>query len=94
MGTFNYDKRLSEQPDYCVHEESDNEEQTYNEWKDEQVRLRYDHNAYWRQRYLELLYEFADANDSLIDKVVSLRNENRRLKKENWQLKQSRKRRR
>lgn len=55
---------------------------------------RYDDNAYWRQRYLELIYEFAEANDTLIDKVVSLRDENRRLRREIWNLKKTKGRKR
>ncbi|MEX2805017.1 hypothetical protein AB3329_07890 [Streptococcus sp. H31] len=52
-------------------------------------RERYDDNAYWRERYLRLVYDFAEANEELMNKVVSLQQENKRLKRENWNLKKT-----
>lgn len=57
-------------------------------------RKRYDDNAYWRQKYFNLCVELGQINNGLMDKVVSLQNENRRLKRENWNLKQTKRRRR
>ena len=53
-------------------------------------RERYDDNAYWRKRYFNLLFDFADSNNDLMDKVVSLQKEVRRLRLENKNLKKRR----
>lgn len=53
-------------------------------------RERYDDNAYWRKRYYSLLCDFADSNNDLMDKVVSLQKEVRRLRLENKNLKKRR----
>ena len=50
--------------------------------------------AMTKQEYRELAEEFAEATDRLIDKVVSLQNENRRLRREIWKLKQENRRKR
>lgn len=57
-------------------------------------RERYDDNAYWRKRYYSLLCDFADSNNDLMDKVVSLQKEFRRLKLENRNLKKTKGRKR
>lgn len=58
------------------------------------TRERYEDNAYWRKRYLELCYELGEIIDEQQDKIISLTTENRRLKRENWNLKQTKRRRR
>ena len=57
-------------------------------------RERYEDNAYWRKRYLELCYELGEIINEQQDKIISITNENRRLKRENWNLKQTKRRRR
>lgn len=57
------------------------------------TRERYEDNAYWRKRYLELCYELGEIIDEQQDKIISLTTENRRLKRENWNLKQTKRRR-
>ncbi|EPT35847.1 MULTISPECIES: hypothetical protein [Bacteria] len=57
-------------------------------------RERYEDNAYWRKRYLELCYELGEIINEQQDKIISLTNENRRLKRENWNMKQTKRRRR
>lgn len=57
-------------------------------------RERYEDNAYWRKRYLELCYELGEIINEQQDKIISLTNENRRLKHENWNMKQTKRRRR
>ena len=56
-------------------------------------RERYEDNAYWRKRYLELCYELVEIINEQHDKIISIANENRRLKRENWNLKQTKRRR-
>jgi hypothetical protein len=58
------------------------------------TRERYEDNAFWRKRYLELCYELGEIIDEQQDKIISLTTENRRLKRENWNLKQTKRRRR
>lgn len=57
------------------------------------IRERYE-DAYWRKRYLELCYELGEIIDEQQDKIISLTTENKRLKRENWNLKQTKRRRR
>lgn len=52
-------------------------------------RERYGDNTYWRKRYLELCYELGEIINEQQDKIISLTNENRRLKRENWNLKKT-----
>ncbi|MDG3141420.1 hypothetical protein MKL29_00910 [Streptococcus suis] len=54
----------------------------------------YDDNAYWRKRYLELCYELEEIINEQQDKIISLTNENRRLKRENWNMKNTKRGRR
>lgn len=56
-------------------------------------REHYEDNAYWRSRYQELCYELGEIVNEQQDKIISLTNENRRLKRENWNLKQTKRRR-
>ena len=57
-------------------------------------RERYEDNAYWRKRCLELCYELSEIINERQDKDISLSQENKRLKRENWNLKQTKRRRR
>ena len=56
-------------------------------------REHYEDNAYWRSRYLELCYELGEIVNEQQDKIISLTKETRRLKRENWNLKQTKRRR-
>ena len=58
------------------------------------TRERYEDNAFWRKRYLELCYELGQIIDDQQDKIITLSRENKRLKRENWNLKQTKRRRR
>jgi hypothetical protein len=53
----------------------------------------YEDNAHWRKRQLETCYELGVIINEQQDKIVSLMNENNRLKRENWNLKHNRGRR-
>ena len=57
------------------------------------TRERYEDNAFWRKRYLELCYELGEIINEQQDKIISLSRENKRLKRENWNLKQTKRRR-
>ncbi|RSJ88294.1 hypothetical protein [Streptococcus cristatus] len=50
--------------------------------------------AEWRRAYAHLGEEFGQIIDKQQDKIISLTTENRRLKRENWNLKQTKRRRR
>ena len=56
-------------------------------------REHYEDNVYWRQRPLETCCELGAIINEQQDKIVSLMNENNRLKRENWNLKHNRGRR-
>lgn len=58
------------------------------------IRERYEDNAYWRKRYLELCYELGEIIDEQQDTILALRRENKRLKRERWNLKKTKGRRR
>lgn len=53
-------------------------------------REHYEDNAYWRERHLRTCYELGAIIDEQQDKIVSLVNKNRRLERENWNLKHNR----
>lgn len=57
-------------------------------------RERYEGNAYWRERHLRTCYELGTIIDEQQDRIVALANENKRLKRENWNLKHNRGKRR
>lgn len=50
--------------------------------------------AEWRRAYTHLGEEFGQIIDDQQDTILALRRENRRLKRENWNLKQTKRRRR
>ena len=54
----------------------------------------YKDNAYWRQRHLRTCYELGAIIDEQQDKIVALVKKNRRLERENWNLKHNRGKRR
>ena len=56
-------------------------------------REHYEDNAFWRKRYLELCYELGEIINEQQDKIITLSRENKRLKRENWNLKQTKGRR-
>lgn len=53
-------------------------------------REHYEDNAYWRQRHLETCCELGAIINEQQDKIVSLMNKNKRLERENWNLKHNR----
>lgn len=55
-------------------------------------RERYEDNAYWRKRYMNLCYELGRIIDEQQDVIIGLGKENKRLKRENWNLKQTKRR--
>lgn len=57
-------------------------------------REHYEDNVYWRKRQLNTCYELGAIINEQQDKIVSLMKENNRLKRENWNLKHNRGRRR
>ena len=56
-------------------------------------REHYEDNVHWRKRQLNTCYELGAIINEQQDKIVSLMNENNRLKRENWNLKHNRGRR-
>ncbi|HEQ1459148.1 TPA: hypothetical protein VD722_000374 [Streptococcus pyogenes] len=50
--------------------------------------------AEWRRAYAHLGEEFGQIIDKQQDTILALRRENKRLKRENWNLKQTKRRRR
>lgn len=57
-------------------------------------REHYEDNAYWRKRHFETCCELGAIINEQQDKIVALANENKRLKRENWNLKHNRGKRR
>ncbi len=49
--------------------------------------------AEWRRAYAHLGEEFGQVINEQQDKIISLSQENKRLKRENWNLKQTKRRR-
>lgn len=50
--------------------------------------------AEWRRAYIHLGEEFGQIIDKQQNTILALRRENKRLKRENWNLKQTKRRRR
>ena len=48
----------------------------------------------WRRAYIHLGEEFGQIIDDQQDKIITLSRENKRLKRENWNLKQTKRRKR
>lgn len=57
-------------------------------------REHYEDNAYWRERHLRTCYELGAIIDEQQDKIAALVNKNKRLERENWNLKHNRGKRR
>lgn len=57
-------------------------------------REHYEDNVYWRERHLRTCYELGAIIDEQQDKIVALVKKNRRLERENWNLKHNRGKRR
>lgn len=57
-------------------------------------REHYDDNALWRERHLRTCYELGAIIDEQQDKIVALVKKNKRLERENWNLKHNRGKRR
>ena len=51
-------------------------------------------NAYWRKRYQGLCYEMGEIVNEQRDKIISLSQENKRLRREIWNMRQTKRRRR
>lgn len=51
-------------------------------------------NAYWRKQYQGLCYEMGEIVNEQQDKIISLSQENKRLRREIWNMKQTKRRRR
>lgn len=56
-------------------------------------RERYEDNAYWRQRYMELCCELGHIINDQQDVIIALGKENKRLKRESWNLRKTKRRR-
>ena len=54
----------------------------------------YDVELYWRRRYLDAMTDWASEVNRLQDLILAKENENRRLKRENFNLKKTKGRRR
>lgn len=54
----------------------------------------YEDNAYWRKRCQSLCYEMGGIVNDQQDKIISLSQENKRLKREIWNLRHTKRRRR
>lgn len=53
----------------------------------------YDDNEFWQHKYHDMFLDFGDIIDDQQDIIVALQKENKRLKRENWNLKQTKRRR-
>lgn len=53
----------------------------------------YEDNAYWCKRYQSLCYEMGGIVNDQQDKIISLSQENKRLKREIWNLRHTKRRR-
>lgn len=54
----------------------------------------YEDNAYWRKRYQSLCYEMGGIVNDQQDKIISLSQENKRLRREIRNMRQTKRRRR
>lgn len=52
-----------------------------------------ENDAYWRKRYQGLCYEMGEIVNEQQDKIISLSQENKRLKRERWNPKKTKGRR-
>lgn len=56
-------------------------------------REHYDDNKFWRDKYHDMLLEFGDIINKQQDIIAALKAENKRNKRENWNMKQTKRRR-
>lgn len=61
---------------------------------DQQTKGQYEDNLYWRRKYSRLGEELGAIINEQQDMILALKQKNRRLKRENWNLKQTKRRRR
>ena len=54
----------------------------------------YDDNKLWIEKYHDMLLEFGDIKNKQQDIIAALQKENKRLKRENWNLKKTKRGRR
>ena len=98
FGTFDYDRDYLQPPEPM--EERDPADWVFSagQWIyvgdcQPMNREHYEDNIHWRKRQLNTCYELGTIINEQQDKIVSLMNENNRLKRENWNLKHNRGRR-
>ena len=60
---------------------------------DQQTKDQYEDNLFWWRKYSHLGQELGQIINEQQDIILSLQRENRRLKRENWNLKQTKRRR-
>ena len=60
---------------------------------DQQTKEQYEDNLFWSRKYSHLGQELGQIINEQQDKIVTLANENKRLRRENWNLKQTKRRR-
>lgn len=53
----------------------------------------FEDDTYWRSKYFKLCRELGEIINEQQDKIMSLSSENKRLNRENWNLKQTKRRR-
>lgn len=49
----------------------------------------YDDNEFWRHKYHDMLLDFGDIINKQQDIIAALQKENKRLKRENWNLRKT-----
>lgn len=54
----------------------------------------YNDNEFWRHKYHDMLLDFGDIINKQQDIIIALQAENKRLKRENWNLKKTKRGRR
>lgn len=60
---------------------------------DQQTREQYENNLFWRREYSHLGEELGAIINEQQDIILTLQGENKRLKRENWNLKKTKRRR-
>ena len=60
---------------------------------DQQAKEQYEDNLFWWRKYSRLGEELGAIINEQQDLILALKQENRRLKRENWNLKQTKRRR-
>ena len=60
---------------------------------EQQAKDQYEDNLFWWRKYSYIGQELGKIINEQQDKIMALRRENKRLKRENWNLKQTKRRR-